>query len=156
MDLLGWIAGSPVAMAMKGSATLYILVNAGHILSIGLIIGAILPLDLRLIGFFRQTPVAVIGPFLARAAATGVVLAILTGLLLFSVRPTEYAGNPAFLAKIGLLVLGVINAALLHRGRAWRGATSGGQSSTLLRLQAAVSLVIWISAVVAGRWIGFV
>ena len=156
MDLLGWIAGSPVAMAMKGSATLYMLVNAGHILSIGLIVGAILPLDLRLIGFFRHTPVAVIGPFLARAAATGVVLAILTGLLLFSVRPSDYAGNPAFLAKIGLLVLGVLNAVLLHRGRAWRGATSGGQLSTTLRVQAAVSLVIWISAVVAGRWIGFV
>ena len=156
MDLLGWIAGSPVAMAMKGSATLYMLVNAGHILSIGLIVGAILPLDLRLVGFFRNTPVAVIGPFLARAAATGVVLAIFTGLLLFSVRPSDYAGNPAFLVKIGLLVLGVINAALLHGGRGWREASSGGGISAPLRLQAAVSLVIWIAAVVAGRWIGFV
>ena len=156
MDLLGWIAGSPVAIAMKGSATLYMLVNAGHILSIGLIIGAILPLDLRLIGFFRHTPVAVIGPFLARAAATGVVLAIFTGLLLISVRPADYAGNRAFLVKIGLLVLGVLNAVLLHRGRAWQDASSGGPVSMSLRLQAAVSLVIWIAAVVAGRWIGFV
>lgn len=156
MDILGWIAASPVAGAMKGSVTLYALVNAGHILALGLVIGAILPLDLRLLGLFRQVPAEALGPFLSRAAATGIALAIVTGASLFSVRPAEYAANPAFLTKIALLSLGIANAILLRLGADWSQACSGQDISARLRLHAAISMTIWIAAVVAGRWIAFV
>ncbi|MDX3928746.1 MAG: DUF2214 domain-containing protein [Shinella sp.] len=155
MDLLAWIAASPPAAALKASGTLYLFVNAAHILSIGLIVGSILPLDLRLIGLLRGPPVAVLGPFLSRAAATGTVLAILTGLCLFSVRPTEYAGNPAFLTKVTLVAAGIFNAFALRLTGHWRRMVAGGAVHPLLRLQAFVSLSIWLAAVVAGRWIGF-
>jgi hypothetical protein len=153
--VLEWIGALPFALAIRRSATLYIFVNAAHILSIGIIVGSILPLDLRLIGFFRSVPVGVVGPYLSRAAASGIVLAILTGLCLFSVRPLEYAGNPAFLTKITLLVLGVLNAALLHVTPQWRAAVKGGPLTLSVRLSALLSMAIWIGAVLAGRWIGF-
>ncbi|MCA1489649.1 DUF6644 family protein [Sinorhizobium alkalisoli] len=152
---LEWIAGLPVAVALRRSATFYIFVNAAHILSIGIIIGAILPLDLRLLGIIRAVPVAVIGPFLSRAAAVGVALAIATGFCLFSVNPLEYAGNPAFLTKMSLLALGVANATLLHLAPQWRAAVNGGPLSWRVRLSGLLSLAIWTGAVVAGRWIGF-
>ena len=155
MDALEWIANSGLAAAMKGSVNLYIAVSAAHILSVGLIVGAILPLDLKLIGLFPRVPLAVIGPFLSRIAATGIVLAIVTGGLLFSVRPTEYAGNPAFLAKLALLLAGVVNAVLLHGSAGWRNAVGGAPVTPVLRLQASLSLAIWIAALAAGRWIGF-
>ncbi|WP_046118427.1 DUF6644 family protein [Ensifer aridi] len=153
--LLEWIGALPFAVAIRRSAALYIFANAAHILSIGIIVGSILPLDLRLIGFFRSVPVGVVGPYLSRAAATGVALAILTGFCLFSVRPVEYAGNPAFLTKITLLTLGVLNAALLHMTPQWRAAVKGGPLSLRVRLSALLSMMIWIGAVLAGRWIGF-
>jgi hypothetical protein len=77
--VLEWIGALPFALAIRRSATLYIFVNAAHILSIGIIVGSILPLDLRLIGFFRTVPVAVVGPYLSRAAAIGLALAFVTG-----------------------------------------------------------------------------
>ena len=154
-DLLDWLAAWPLAAAMRRSAILYLFVNAAHILSIGLLVGAILPLDLRLAGLFGNTPVEVLGPFLARAAATGAVLAILTGLCLFSVRPSAYVSNPAFLAKLALLAFGLANALLLHLGPAWRTAIAGGGISPAVRLSACLSLVIWPSVILAGRWIGF-
>lgn len=156
MEALAWLAATPVAAALKASATLYLVVNAAHILSIGLVVGAILPLDLRLAGLVRSAPVAAIGPLLSRTAAVGIVLALVTGLCLFSVRPTEYAGNPAFLAKIALVALGIANALLLHRGRGWRQAIETETIRPALRVQAVLSLVIWISAVLAGRWIAFI
>jgi hypothetical protein len=154
-EVLAWIGTLPFALAIRRSATLYIFVNAAHILSFGIIIGAILPLDLRLIGLFRKVPVAVVGPYLSHAAAVGVALTIATGFCLFSVNPVEYAGNAAFLAKVTLLALGVTNAALLHLTPQWRAAVKGGPISLRVRLSALLSIIVWTGAVVAGRWIGF-
>ena len=156
IDLLEWLTATPLAAALRRSAILYMFVNAAHILSIGLLIGAILPLDLRLMGFFPSVPLSVIGPFLSRAAAVGVAAAMVTGFCLFSVRPLEYAGNPAFLAKLGLLALGVLNAGIVHAGYAWRKAMSGAVTAARLRIGAVISAATWLAAVVAGRWIGFI
>lgn len=154
--MLEWLSGSIVAQALTASPTLYIFVNAAHILSIGLLVGAILPLDLRVLGLFGRASLQELGPFLSRAAMIGVVLAILTGMALFTVQAVEYAGNPAFLTKMGLLVAGVANAVLLHTAAPWRRALVEGHAPVSVRFLAALSLIIWIAAVVAGRWIGFV
>lgn len=145
----------PPALWMRRSGVLYLLVNAAHIGAIGLLIGSIVPLDLRLLGILKPTALAVLAPVLARTAATGLALAVLTGAMLFSVRPLEYLENPAFLAKMALLAAGAVNAWLVHRGRAWAGVESGGPPTGLLRAQAGASLALWLGCLVAGRWIGF-
>nr|WP_205923058.1 DUF6644 family protein [Rhizobium leguminosarum] len=143
------------AVALRRSGTLYMFVNAAHILAIGLLVGAILPLDLRLAGFFRKVPVEIVAPFLSRSAGVGLAAAIVTGFCLFSVRAVEYAGNPAFLAKLCLIVLGLLNLSIVHLGRGWNTAVSSGIVRPGLRVFAALSAAIWIAAVIAGRWIGF-
>lgn len=150
-----WLEALPLAAWLRRSTLAYPLVNAAHILGIGLILGAILPLDLRLMGAFRAAPLPVLGPFLSRAAAVGVALALVTGLLLFLVKPADYLANPAFLAKLGLLALALANVALIHLGSGWRRATTGRGVSRALRLSAAASMLLWLGALVAGRWIGF-
>src|SRR5262245_51799312 len=126
MQLVEWLGTWPGAVLLQRSGTIYLLVNAVHIAGVGLLIGAILPLDLRLLGFFRHVPIAVIGPFLSRAAATGVSLAIVTGLWLFTVKPGEYLGNAAFLCKMALLVLALANVVLQHRSRHFQVALASG------------------------------
>ena len=146
----------PGAVALRGSSTLYLLVNAAHILGIGLIIGPILALDARLLGLARHIPVTAVGPFLAAVAKLGVGLVIVTGLALFSVQPASYAGNPAFLIKLLILVLAIANAVSVDRGRAWRRAIETNEIAAVLRWQAAASSILWIAVLIAGRWIGFV
>ncbi|NMA99865.1 MAG: DUF2214 domain-containing protein [Phyllobacteriaceae bacterium] len=145
----------PGAVAMRRSSTLYIFVNAAHILGIGIILGPILSLDARLLGLFRALPLPVIGPFLANVAKFGVVLALLTGLALFSVRPLDYLDNPAFLIKLGIVALAVANAAWINVGARWKSAVSGNEIAASLRIQAAASGALWLAALIAGRWIGF-
>jgi hypothetical protein len=152
---LEWLTGSPVAQALTASPTLYIFANAAHILSIGLLIGSIVPLDLRILGLFRRTSLQVLGPFLSGAAMVGVSLAISTGLVLFTVKADEYALNPAFLTKMGLLAAGLTNAALLHGVAPWARAPQSGEAPLSIKFMAGASLAIWISALIAGRWIGF-
>jgi len=155
MEALAALGASAPASFLRGSVTAYMLVNATHVLGIGLLVGAILTLDLRLLGAFAAHPLAHLGPPLRRVAMTGLALAAATGLLLFSTRPLAYAENPAFLAKMALLALAALNALLLHAGPRWREALAGGTPHPRLRAAAAVSLVAWPGVLVAGRWIGF-
>jgi hypothetical protein len=161
VSLVELIGSWPGAVLLHDSGTAYLLVNAAHILGVGLLLGAILPLDLRLLGFFRSVPLEVVAPFLARAASVGAGLAVATGLWLFSVKPAEYLANSAFLAKSALLVLALLNVALQHRGGRFARAfaatgASAGASPPSVRVAALASAVLWLSVLIAGRWIGFV
>ncbi len=146
----------PAAAFLRGSTATYAALNATHILAIGLVVGSIATLDLKVLGAFRAAPLAALAGPLSKMAAAGVTLAVASGLLLFSVRPGAYAENPAFLAKLTLVALGVANALILRASGAWRLAVrDGGWVTGRVRLQAALSLLIWAAAVLAGRWIGF-
>jgi hypothetical protein len=131
------------------------LVNAAHILGLALLIGAIATLDLRVLGAFARQELAVLGPPLRRVAGAGLALAAATGFLLFSTRPLAYAENPAFLAKLGLVGVALLNIGLLHASGAWRRTAASGTPSAAVRVSAGVSLLCWVGAVLAGRWIGF-
>ena len=150
------ISGWPGAAFLQEYWVAYIAVNAAHILGVGLLLGAILPLDLLLLRSMHGRDLPILGPFLVRAAATGTALAVTTGLWLFSVKPLEYAENPAFLFKAILLVLAICNIALQHRGKDFAAALRSGQVSVRVRTLAATSAILWLCVLIAGRWIGFV
>jgi hypothetical protein len=154
-QIIEWIAAWPGAILLQGSGTAYLFVNALHILGIGLLVGSILPLDLRLAGCFPKLPLQVIGPFLLRVASVGAATAILTGLWLFSVKPDEYIANAAFLWKMALLAVAAGNILLQHRSRAFRLAMAGGDIALSVRIRAAFSALLWLCVLLAGRWIGF-
>ncbi|MEI5663463.1 DUF2214 domain-containing protein [Bosea sp. CCNWLW174] len=152
--VIDWLGNWPGALLLQRSGTAYLLVNAAHILGIGLLLGAILPLDLRLAGVLRASALPLIGPILIRTAAFGLALALTTGLWLFTVKPGEYLGNTAFLSKLGLLVLALGNIALQHHGL--KPALAGGVIGLRVRVLAMVSALLWLCVLIAGRWIGFV
>jgi hypothetical protein len=156
VQILDWISAWPGASLIRQSGTAYIFVNAAHILGIGILVGSILPLDLRLIGFFRSVPIEALGPFLSRVAAVGLSLALLTGFWLFSVDPSEYLANTAFLYKIALLSLALCAVALQHGSGHFRLALERGETPVRVRVLAVLSAALWVSALLAGRWIGFV
>lgn len=156
MEILQILHDAGFAAALRRATVFYPVLNAFHILSIGMIVGAIGTLDLRLLGAFRSFSVAQLAPPLSRVAAAGVVCALVTGFFLFSVQPIAYAGNSAFLMKIGLAVLGVANALILHSTAAWKQALADGPVKAGAKAQAALSLTIWTLAVMSGRWIAFV
>lgn len=150
------LAALPSADPLRGSAMLYALVNAAHLLGIALLLGTILPLDLRLLGILPGPSPTLLAGFMSRIAGAGLALAMLTGLALVSVRPAEYLANPAFRAKAVLIGLALVNLALVHAGRGWRDLRSGaGPASRALRAGAAISAMLWLGVLLAGRLIGF-
>lgn len=146
---------SPLAEALAVSRYAYPVVNAAHILGLATLFGSILALDLRLLGLFSAVPARPLATALPRVAAAGLILALLTGFLLFSVQPLDYAVNRAFLAKVTLVAIGTIHALSVHRSGAWRDLVRTGGIGWRLRLSAALSILLWTSAILAGRFIAF-
>lgn len=153
--LAALLSALPPASLLRGSAITYALLNATHILGIALLLGAILPLDLRIAGLLPGPPLRDLAPFLSRVAATGLVLVLLTGPLLLSVWPAEYLDNPAFRAKMLLILAALANLAAVHAGRGWRDLQRGTAPGAALRAAAVASALLWLGALLCGRLIGF-
>jgi hypothetical protein len=152
IEALSALEGSALAVGLRGSTWLYPLVNAGHIVGIALLFGAIAPLDLRLIGAWRGIPIAVLSRVLIPMAVTGLGLAALCGALLFITKAGEYLASGFFRAKILVLTLGLANVLAFHALRRSRGEVG---SVALQRLHGATSLTVWLTVIVLGRLIGY-
>ena len=144
-----------VAAFLRRSFYAYPLVNAAHILGIALLVGAIVPVDLKLLGITSGPPLGATAQALARFAAAGLALAVASGFLLFSVQPLEYVANPAFWTKVSLVALGVLNALGLRASGSWKMAEINGEIGVGLKFGACCSLLLWIAALLSGRVIAF-
>ena len=136
----------------------YGLVNLAHILGIATLFGAILVLDLRLLGLWRSVPLAVLSRPTVTLAACGFLLAAATGIPMFATKAVDYVGNPFLFLKMPLIALALLNVLLLHRSPAWRAHRS--RELTLaeqrrLKTGAGFSLLFWLSAITAGRMIAY-
>jgi len=147
------LQGSELALALRFSRWGYAAVNAVHILGIALLVGAIVPLDLRLFGLWSSIERAVLLRVLVPVAAVGLALAVTAGFLLFSARAVDYAALPLFRIKLLLILAGSSSALALHvvHGRMLETA-----SRPRLVQAAALSMTCWIGALIAGRMIAFV
>ena len=157
-DLLVWLEGSAVAVAMREWSWLYPLVETLHILGFVLLVGAAAMFDLRLLGVSRGLPVTGLARHLLPWARAGFALAAPTGLLLFASDATSLATNPALQAKLVALGLGVLNTLVFH----WRTAASierwdrDAATPPAARAAALVSLGAWTATVALGRLIAYV
>ncbi|WP_375596664.1 DUF2214 domain-containing protein [Algihabitans albus] len=146
MEFLLALESTGVAAFLRSSRWLYPLINAGHILGIALLVGTILPLDLHRLGAWRGVPAEALERVLTQTALAGFGLAVVTGALLFTVSATDYASLDIFLAKIAVVVAGVVNALVASR-RLRQGRP--------IAVPAAVSLCLWLTALGLGRFIGY-
>jgi len=150
--ILAAVAASDLATALRMSRWLYAAVNAAHVLGIALLVGAILPLDLRLIGLWSGIARDGLVRVLVPVAAAGLALAVTTGTLLFSVRAPEYAAISVFQAKLALIAAGAGSALALHLVH---GVRLEGATRARLARAGALSMVCWLGALIAGRMIAF-
>ncbi len=159
-DFLQWLEGSPLGHAMRSSGVwTYAIVNLFHIVGIALLFGAIVLLDLRLLGVWRSVPLASLSRPAVTVAGAGVTLAVLTGIPMFATKATDYADNTFLFLKFALVGLALLNVLALHRSPAWRAQAAGQALSAAqerrLALAAGCSLVLWFCAITCGRLAGY-
>ena len=148
-DLASAIQASDLARALRQSRWTYPLINAAHILGVALLVGAVVPMDLRLIGVWRsdvrlQTVLRLLRPL----AVAGAALALVTGALLFVVQASEYAATRLFYAKMALVAIGLGHALANPR-------IAGAPRRRQIRA-GALSLCLWVTVLVCGRMLGYI
>ena len=111
-----------------------------HVLAAGTLFGAILLMDLKLLGRVTQIGVNDMAALTIPWAIAGGVLAILTGLVLLLFDPIAVGVHTFFLPKMALIVLGIANAAAFHRFVRLEGS---GQRRRIASGAGALSIALW-------------
>ena len=136
----------------------YGVINLVHILGIILLFGSILILDVRLLGAWRQIPLAALSRPTTTMAQVGFILAVCSGIPMITVKSTDYIGNPFLLIKFPAIALALLNVWLVHRSPAWQAHRTRDllpDERHRLAGGAALSLVFWLTAITSGRMIGY-
>ena len=157
MDLLPfiqWCEASWLGEAIRTSPWAFAVIESVHLLALAAIGGAVLVVDLRLLGFgWRREPLNQIAreafPWLV--ASLGVMLVTVIGLFLSEATKCYY--STPFWVKMGSLLLAMIFTFTIRRKIT--SAEEGRISPLLYKLVAVVSLVLWFGVGAGGRWIGF-
>jgi hypothetical protein len=142
--LATWVRESPSIWAYPTILTL-------HSIGLGIVVGASMVIDLRLIGRARaleMVHLSALFPVIWWAFAVNA----LTGVLLFISDATRKSVQPIFFVKLGCIVLAL--AVTLRT----RSVLVGGGAAPLRASQkmlAIVSLVLWLGAVAAGRLMAY-
>lgn len=154
LEVFRWIQFSPPLVALRSVSWFFPCIAAIHLLGLAVIGGAVLLVDLRLLGFgVRSRPVAELAREAERWLIGSLLVMMSTGLLLFMCFATKYYYLTFFWAKMAALFV-VIAFTFSVRRRATL-ADEAQMSAAWNRGIALISLSLWTTVAVGGRWIGF-
>jgi hypothetical protein len=158
-QFMAWLQASALGHAMRESGVwTYGVVNLVHILAVSSLFGAVLVLDLRLMGLWSKVTLPAISKPTVPVAATGFAMAVVSGVCLLATKATEYVDNPFLYIKFSAISLGILNVVALNVLSAWKQHRSRELSSrehARLAVFGGISLVCWLTAISAGRMIGY-
>jgi hypothetical protein len=154
MDLYAQFAAvesSSLGTAIKESLWLFPAIEAVHLLALALLGGALLMLDLRLLGVgLTLLPTSAVErgarPWLIAALMTMVTSGVLIGIS----EALKLYDKQAFWVKMAALLAAVIFTFAVKLPQARRDVT-GRRAQAL----GTVSIALWLTVALAGRWIGF-
>ena len=153
-----WMQDHPISQHI-GFTWWFPLLESIHVIGIGLVVGSIMTVDLRLLGLAAvRYPVTQIAAKLLPWTWAAFVVAAITGFGMFVTRAPAYVENPAFQVKFLLLPLAFINMAVFHFWT-WRGIAAWDTAQELplaARAAGGASLALWAGIIIAGRWTGHI
>jgi hypothetical protein len=153
-----WIQNTDSSTALRESTYLFPIIETTHVLGLSLSVGLLVVSDLRLIGVgMRRRPASEIFRQLAPWMLAGFAIMFATGLLLFWSQALKAYNSMFFRAKICLLVLAGVNAAVYHltiyrRMNEWENKLVPPPQA---RLAGWLSLIIWAGIIAAGRTMAY-
>jgi len=157
-DLVSYFEDSALADNIRENDLLFPLIESVHVLAICLVVGSILVVDLRLLGLASiNRPVSRVSNGILPLTWSAFAIAVASGGLLFISNATKYLANGYFVAKILLICAAGLNMAIFHAIGATDMPKWENEKTLPRRVQLAggLSILLWVSVVTCGRWIGF-
>jgi len=150
MEFLTWVEQLPFSTWVRESGSLYgySLILTLHTIGLALLMGISFAVDLRLIGFAGETPVAPYERFFPYLWL-GFWLNAISGVILLMADATTKMINPVFYVKMTLIALAVWNVTIIRKRMF--GNSFPANAKTL----AWISIFLWIGATTAGRLMAY-
>jgi hypothetical protein len=153
LPLFQWFEAMWLGNAIRDSLWLFPVIEAVHLLGLCLLGGAVIIVDLRMLGVgLARHSIAQ----LARDARPWLVASLLvmlaTGTALFLSESVKCYYNQSFWVKILTLPIAILFTFTI---RDWTARASGAAPTLRTRAVALASLTLWFTVAAAGRWIGF-
>ena len=159
MTPLEAINNLPLAVALRGQSTAYIVLTSLHVIGIVLMLGSVWLIDFNLLGLTgkvagklaenssdqlsakSQSQMSVLWSLLGFAVivASGSVMAFAHAAVLIS--------SKIFLVKLGLITCAAVNMITLH------SRDGLNKRDSFSKLQALFSLLLWAGVIAAGQWV---
>jgi len=158
LEICNWIQHTQMATAIRESSLVFPLIEGSHVLSLSILIGIVMFLDLRLLRLvFRTTPISrvmgAVGPWMI----IGMAVMMLTGFLLFFAQAKNAYLNTFFRVKMILLVLGALNA-LFYQIKYFPRMADWDLSEDIpmaVKVIAGLSLFFWFGVIICGRTMAY-
>lgn len=146
---------SGFAALVRGGTYVYPFVNVLHILAVGLIVGSILALDFRILGFARSISAEGTSRLLTPFTVAGLAIAIPSGFALYASDAVSLSQNNLMWTKLVLIALGIANALLFRKLWNSRLADWERNATAAARAQACFSILVWLTVPTLGRLVAY-
>ena len=148
-----WCEATWLGQLVRDSLWLFPVIEAVHLLGLCLLGGAVLIVDLRLLGLgLNRQPIAQLARGARPWMLAGLAMMLSTGVLLFLSEAVKCYHSPAFRVKMTALPIALLFTFLLRQPFALNDAS---ETSLRSRTLAMASVALWFTVAAAGRWIGF-
>jgi hypothetical protein len=154
-DFIVWMQGTWLAQFMAESEYAWGWTEVLHFIGMSMLFGSVLIMDARLMGFFRTTISIRAVQALARLAAAGFAINLLTGIVFLVKDAHRLLPNPAFQLKMVFVLVAGLNFILFmvlfgKKSVSWR---DDENPPVLAKLIAVVSVTAWVLVIWSGRMI---
>jgi hypothetical protein len=154
LSFFTWCENSSLGEAIRGSLWLFPAIESFHLLGLAVIGGAVLVVDLRLLGFgIERQPVAQLWRDTRPWLLASLTIMLVSGALLFTSEATKLYYHGAFWVKMISLLLATLFTFTVLRKVAL--AEQGRVGPFWSKAAALISILLWSAVGIGGRWIGF-
>jgi len=149
VGLLISIENSGVGVWIRESLWGYPIVLSCHAVGMAIVVGTFTMVDIRVLGFASGSPISAFKRLLT-IGWLGFLLNLISGCLLFTGDAQRFFFQGVFEIKMGLIILGGIVMWRLMK------VLNADPESTRAKHLAALSLVLWFGAIIAGRLTAYI
>jgi hypothetical protein len=141
-----WLEATSFSIWMRESPSVFAfpMILAAHTVGLGMLAGVDVAHNLRLLGVAPNVPVTTFDRFLP-VMWIGLALNAVSGVALLLGYPTKALTNPVFYLKLGFIAVALVLVGVIRRR----------QEVQAPKLLAAIAILCWTVAIVAGRLLAY-
>lgn len=154
LSFFEWCEATTLGRIVRESLWMFPVTEAIHLVGLCLLGGALLIVDLRLLGVglkLKESSIAELDRQVRPWLITSIVVLLATGLLLFLSEAVKCYYSHAFWVKVVTIPLAIAFTLVVRERFARRAAYTSAYSQWI----GAADMVLWFIVAAGGRWIGF-